>query len=636
MKKSNKATITNNVAGGMGTRYWSEETRLDELAVFNIWNKDQSWSNIILKNNIVGGSERIGFLVPSTSWTESSPSYDNNLAHTVQHGAWILKNNLVTGCNAFRNFKAYKTMEQGVLTYQAYSEIEVSNIETLDCGRGVTLNIGGLFDKNYIRFKDSVIWGQTDLLPADTGSFWVESYGMWISEATKSGKVVPETMLSHLPYEKIISYANWFTEASVTNVKFKNWGSGFRTWNSSTLHRVFGINSEASDATPVTFLDQIEFINVHNDALVYLFTPPQKWAIVRDCGAFPCTGPLNMALKFSNTIASGSPTPSIDKITTSQISFQIIPNNEGASEYINSWLSVSSWNGYLCKNTNIAQLMLESLDSDTETRTISPMYIIDQSSSFKTKLNSFMDHCWDGHYTCQFRLSRFPSLVQTNKFYEVKFTGTQPANTRYTIAGGATGVDWLHLKIDFSQSRLFNVYANDVLVKANDFDPTTNQLTPIKKTKCGENVYYKPTFIYEFYLTYGCTIKFAGLDYVEAMVRLQISYNDFFSQIGTSKFIDKFASVLGITQDTIRIVSIYEGSTVVYFGVTTSSTTSSSDTTKQLAQVNDQLSYQCANGNLGLGVAVLDCSSQLVSSTGTVTTTNSGSYKKKKNEWICF
>ena len=76
------------------------------------------------------------------------------------------------------------------------------------------------------------------------------------------------------------------------------------------------------------------------------------------------------------------------------------------------------------------------------------------------------------------------------------------------------------------------------------------------------------------------------------MVRLQISYNDFFNQIGTSTFIDKFASVLGITQDTIRIVSIYEGSTVVYFGVTASSSTFSSDTTKQLAQVNDQFNYQ--------------------------------------------
>ena len=253
-----------------------------------------------------------------------------------------------------------------------------------------------------------------------------------------------------LPYGKVVSYANWFTEASVTNVKFKNWGSGFRSWNSSVLHRIFGINADGSDSNPVTSLNQIEFVNVHNDALTYLYTPPQKWAIVRDCGEFPCTGPLNLALKFSNAIASGSPTPNIEGITTSQISFQIIPNNVGASEYINSCQSVTSWNGYLCKNINIAQLTLESLGSDTETRTFSPMYIVDQNSDFKTKLNSFMDHCWDGHYTCQFRLSRFLSLVQTNRFYEIKFTGTQPANSRYAIAGGVAGVDWLHLKIDFS------------------------------------------------------------------------------------------------------------------------------------------------------------------------------------------
>ena len=630
LKKSNKVTITNNVAGGMGTRYWSEETKLDELAVFNIWNNDQICKNLVIKNNIVGGSERIGYLLPTTSWTESSPSYENNLAHSVQHGAWILKNNLITGWQAFRNFKAYKTMEQGVLTYQGYNELEVSNIETLDCGRGVTLNIGGLFDINNIRFKDSTIWGQTNLLPEDKGQFWVESYGFWIPQATLKGKVVPESMLSHLPYEKVISYANWFAEVRVSNIKFKNWDSAFRSCSASTLHRVFGINSDASDGVPVTYLDQIEFINVHNDAVVYLFTPPQKWAIVRDCGQFPCTGPLNTALKFTNTIASGSPVPNIYSITSSQIAFQIIPNNIGASENIDTWSLVSTWNSYLCKNDKIAQLMFESKDSDAETRTFSPINILDQNSKFNSTLNNFMDHCWDGHYTCQFRLSRFPSLIQTNRYYEIKFTGTQPANTRYTIAGGQTGVDWLHLKIDFSQSRLFNLYANGVLVKANDFDPKTNQLTPIQKLKWGENVYYKPTFIYEFYLTYGCTVKFEGVDYVEAMVRLQISYNDFFSSIGSTKFIDKFASVLGITQDTIRIVSVYEGSTVVYFAVTSPTSSGSSATTSALTSINDKLNYQCSNGNLDLGAPLLACSSQLVSSTGTVTSTGSGNYKKKE------
>jgi hypothetical protein len=92
------------------------------------------------------------------------------MAHSVAHGAWVLKNNLLSGCQAFKNFKAYKTSEQGVFTYQGYSEIEVSNIETLDCARGVTLNIGGNFEVNKITLTSATIMGQSSLLPADLSS----------------------------------------------------------------------------------------------------------------------------------------------------------------------------------------------------------------------------------------------------------------------------------------------------------------------------------------------------------------------------------------------------------------------------------------------------------------------------------
>jgi parallel beta-helix repeat protein len=170
MKASDDTTITNNVLGGFGTRYWSNDTRLDELAGFNLCNNDQNCANLILKNNIMGGSERIGFLLPTVACVETTASYENNMAHSVQHGAWVLRNTLLSGCQAFKNFKAYKTSEQGVFTYQAYSELEVSNIETLDCGRGVNLLIGGNFDKNKITLTGATIMGQTSLLPADSSA----------------------------------------------------------------------------------------------------------------------------------------------------------------------------------------------------------------------------------------------------------------------------------------------------------------------------------------------------------------------------------------------------------------------------------------------------------------------------------
>ena len=272
--------------------------------------------------------------------------------------------------------------------------------------------------------------------------------------------------------------------------------------------------------------------------------------------------------------------------------------------------------------------MFESLDSDKEDRTVSPIYIISNSTSFNNTLNTFMDHCWDGHYTCQKRLSRFPSIIATNDMYEVYYTGTPPSNTRYTIQGAESTSDYLHLMIDFSQSRLYKVYANDVLIPANDYNATTNELVPISKTKCGENVYFKPTFKYEFYLTYGCTIRFEAQDFLEGMVRLQISYADFFKNNGKATFLDKLTSALGITQDQIRIVNIQSGSTIIDWYITSPLTTSTLRQ-KQLKEYNDKLQAMKTTNNLDLGWPILDFTTQVVTSTGSILTSDSSYYSKK-------
>ena len=229
LRRSDNVTITNNVVAGMGTRYWSNngDTRLDEIAGYNLCNDDHDCRLLKVQNNIMAGGERIGFAIPTVACNDVS-SYSNNLAHSVQHGAWVFKNTLLSGCEAFNNFKAYKTREQGVLMYQGYQQqIEAQNIETYDCGRGVTLNLAGK-EFNYIHLKDSVIWGESNVLPQDEGSFCIDIFGYWLSAASNSGKVVPEVKLSKLPYEKIKSDASWFTEGYGQNVTFKNWKSGTR------------------------------------------------------------------------------------------------------------------------------------------------------------------------------------------------------------------------------------------------------------------------------------------------------------------------------------------------------------------------------------------------------------------------
>lgn len=39
-----------------------------------------------------------------------------------------------------------------------------------------------------------------------------------------------------------------------------------------------------------------------------------------------------------------------------------------------------------------------------------------------------MDHVWDGFYTGQKRMSRFPVLIETGFNYDIYYTGTPPEN----------------------------------------------------------------------------------------------------------------------------------------------------------------------------------------------------------------
>jgi len=142
-------------------------------------------------------------------------------------------------------------------------------------------------------------------------------------------------------------------------------------------------------------------------------------------------------------------------------------------------------------------------------------------------------------------------------------------------------------------------------------------------------VYFKPTFIYEFYLTYGCTVRFEGLDFVEGMVRLQISYADFYSTIGYTNFIDRFTSVLGITQDKLRIVNVAEGSTIVEWYITSSLSTSQ-QRQKELKELSDKSLALYHSNSFNFGAPILDFTSQVMTAGGQVITSDSSTYTKKE------
>jgi len=93
--------------------------------------------------------------------------------------------------------------------------------------------------------------------------------------------------------------------------------------------------------------------------------PNPDWAILDDCGPFPCTAPSNIVMKFSGSSFEGENTPKLI-----EPDFQIISDTKSVSNTFSDCKNVTDWNAFVCTNPDLGVLYFESLDADTEDRSI--------------------------------------------------------------------------------------------------------------------------------------------------------------------------------------------------------------------------------------------------------------------------
>jgi hypothetical protein len=117
--------------------------------------------------------------------------------------------------------------------------------------------------------------------------------------ANLGGKALhPETQ-SALPVSKIKSEGAWAADAEVENFQFKGFSSS-ETRCGAKQH-VFERNPHASDYVPRHKFTNTLFDDVAEDALAFIARPPAGWAVIDDCGEWPCTAPENIVLSFEGT-----------------------------------------------------------------------------------------------------------------------------------------------------------------------------------------------------------------------------------------------------------------------------------------------------------------------------------------------
>jgi len=324
------------------------------------------------------------------------------------------------------------------------------------------------------------------------------------------------------------------------------------------------MNAYASDRLPASVFEDTTFENIADESWGHFMPPNPKWANVKDCGSFPCTAPYNVLLSFKDTKFAGQ------RPSFTQPDFQLISNNPGLSKYIPGCTERKDNNLWVCQQSKLAELLFESEDSDKKDRGMQPVYVSLQGTEMNNKLNSYMDHVWDGFYSGQIRLSRFPALIYAEKGteYNITFTGSPAKKFRFELKAhdryaGTT------VRIPYPSAESRKIIKNGQVVEMNQWDEKASPpgYGAVKQKFCGENRFIGVKNILEFYITPDCMLHIAPRNAIQTMVRMEWTFDEFFAGGGTTTFMDRVAGSLGIHASTIKIVSVYEGSLVVNYAI---------------------------------------------------------------------
>lgn len=118
-----------------------------------------------------------------------------------------------------------------------------------------------------------------------------------------------------MPFQNIMSIASFGNRAKWDNLVFKNFKHKLVKNKGSKL-TVFGSNIFNPDFIPFTMINKPKFINVERGAMAFFMMPMEKWAIIKDCGFFPCTGPLNLLYTVVGATFEGPMKPAMSDLTT--------------------------------------------------------------------------------------------------------------------------------------------------------------------------------------------------------------------------------------------------------------------------------------------------------------------------------
>ena len=557
-----------------------------------------------VKRNVAAGSYRLGFQVSGDS-CQNTPLIENNLAHTTWTGMHIT--GIPANCTMVNSFTSIWAWNYGIFS-QTVSSLYLSKIVVAVGKVGLNLNTRGpdpiqhLLGKKFISITDSLIIGA---LPDEMCEYTIPPYFLPNSfhpQGSKSGIMMP--YMNKNPFKP---FKRWHLAthypvidgdclvSNVTFANFENRGCNFSDYSITN-------NPISPDAvTPITIRNS-KMVLVGETSTMYFYPPDHKWVVQEDCVDMDCDGPKHALVKDidgtftsnDNILTTLIPLAEIrfdeskiprtwryDPVTELLLDPSVVapPNLRGiargyeldgiannSDSPTRGCIYMESWNGYKCNNIDHYVLVIESMDTDTEVRRLSPIALNGGNignGDYTDLINGPMDHGWCTEYTCLKRLSTFFTVVASGTNYTIWLSSTAPSHIRFHLlnSDGVSSTDnpgSVLIKIWYKDTRRKDAYLDGKYVTplnedGNLYRAIGDQYIPTQNQQKGSNYYdYDSQTMYV--LVKGSTpVSVITADVIQLSFSLSVSLEKFFDP---AQFLNNLVAVLNIDPNTIRLVNV--------------------------------------------------------------------------------
>ncbi|XP_033757813.1 fibrocystin-L-like [Pecten maximus] len=497
---------------------------------------------IILEDNVVAGAERTAYRLNAVQC--GSSGYGSNQAHSSLMGFGIFPEDVLSvSCVVISNFTIWKSRDAGIY-YQNTLSVEVHNAVLVENTVGTVSFIvgpsavGHQTAEKYVLIKDSVVVGATssfdcttDALKSDENIMFSSQGRTWVGDGSHTGVSFTNffqgsNSMPKKPHYNTMSYASVFGLMRLE-------GNTFAHFKSTCGKNDFAVttNSNGDDGQHPIQSRNAVLTDVATNNKIFYHRPSVGKINSADCVDMDCDGlKKDLFSDMDGTFLGGSvgavisesewqwggdprrglgdyriPKSMLTALDGTRIAVNDIAPNKGIIRSSDCVLN-SVWQAYECHGLEYKMLIIESMDSDTETRRVSPVAIL--GDGYLDLINGPQDHGWCSGYTCRKRLSTFMALVATGKEYLIHFTGTSPQHIRYFILN-SDDTDSIKLSVWYSQPNRRDLFVDGNLVPPRNgrtvngayiLDPPTypEEFMPNVSDTSGQNYYDRDSGLLHF------------------------------------------------------------------------------------------------------------------------------------------